>query len=207
MFAPDPSPFAPIPGTSPSPRGLFIKRNGALTDPPPEGFAPSPEKLKFYDGAVEALFRATRAKWNLYIIGNAEAVAFGRQPAPEFERVQASFVQHLQSFGVHIERDYTCCDHPEGVRGHQNDSVYLLPNTGPFFHAAHTDGIDLSKSWVVADETTALVAGWRAGLRIASVGTGLGAADGVYDVESEYHARDFASLVHELLAAQVSTIR
>lgn len=207
MFAPDPSPFAPIPGTTPSPRALFIKRWGTLTVPPKEGFASSPDDLAFYEGAVEALFRATRAGWRVYVVGNEEAVAFGHLAYADYERVQGAFVRHLERFGVTIERDYSCTDHPEGIKGRCNDSVYMLPNTGPFFHAAHNDGVDLRRSWVIGDETAALVAGWRAGLRTAAVSTGIGLSDGNYDVVPELHERDFASLIHELLAAQAASLR
>lgn len=206
MFAPDPSPFAPIPGTTPAPRALFIKRWGTLTVPAPQGQAPS-EDLEFYPGAVEALFRASRANWRLYIIGNEDAVAFGRLAYDAYERLQAGFVRHLERFGVPLGNDYSCTEHPEGVQGRTNDSVYLLPNTGPFFHAAHTEGIDLKRSWVIGDDTATLVSGWRAGLRTASVGTGLGMKDRDYDVDPDLHGKDFASLIHELLAAQAAAMR
>jgi histidinol phosphatase-like enzyme len=154
---------------------------------------------------VEALFRATRANWLLYIIGNEEDVAFGRQSLTEYERLRAGFARHLESFGVVIERDYSCIDHPEGVAGRCNDSVYLLPNTGCFFHAAHSDGIDLSASWVIGDESSALVAGWRAGLRTGAVETGLALQDGAFDVDPHLQASDFATLIHNFLEAQSAT--
>ena len=207
MFAPDPSPFAPIPGTTPAPRALFIKRWGTLLVPDQEGIAGASDTLPFYEGAVEALFRATRAEWRLYVIGNEDDVAFGRVSFDAFQGMQASFLQHLAHYGVEIDRDYSCVDHPEGVNGRQNDSVYHLPNTGPFFHAAHNDAVDLKRSWVIADDTTALVSGWRAGLRTAAVETGQALQDGTYDVDPDLRASSFASLVHELLAAQAASLR
>lgn len=207
MLPPERSPFAPIPGTSQAPRALFVKRWGTLLQPTPEGFAGSPEDLRFYEGAVEALFRACRAGWLVYVIGNEEAVASGRLSVAAFEAVQEAFHLHLQRFGVRLARDYTCIDHPEGIAGRQNDSVYLLPNTGAFFHAAHNDGVDLAKSWVLGDSTVDLVAGWRAGLRLGAVGTGQGLADGTFHVDPELRGQDLAHVVHQLLASQMASWR
>ncbi|MFT5690282.1 MAG: histidinol phosphatase-like enzyme [Planctomycetota bacterium] len=153
------------------------------------------------------MFRAARANWHLYVIGNEDDVAFGRLTLAEYERTREHFGRHLESFGIQVDRDYSCVDNPEGVAGRCNDSVYLLPNTGAFFHAAHTDGISLKHSWVVGDDTSSLVAGWRAGLRTAAVGTGAGMQDNVYDVQPHLEAEDFATLIHEFLGAQAAALR
>ena len=56
------------------PRGLFIDRWGTLCELPPMGFAKRPSEVEFIPGVLDALYEATRLGWNLYIIGNEEAV-------------------------------------------------------------------------------------------------------------------------------------
>ena len=53
----DPSPYAPIPGTVPHPRALFIDRWGTLMHAPERGYPLSFQEVEFAPGAVDALFR------------------------------------------------------------------------------------------------------------------------------------------------------
>ena len=82
--------------------------------------------------------------------------------------------------------------------------MYLLPNTGAFYHAAHNDGVDLGKSWVIGDNTLELVAGWRAGCRQAGVRTGRAVQDGAFNVDPEFICENVGEAIRELLARQVA---
>jgi histidinol phosphatase-like enzyme len=200
MHASRRSSFPPLEGTTPAPRALFVDRWGTLLVTPEAGHARSPAELQFQPGAIEALFRATQAGWRLYLLGNEDAVAQGRLSLEEWLAVEKKLLDDLARAGVPLGRNYACVDHPEGVTGRQNDSVYLLPNTGAFYHAFHTDGIELAKSWVIGDSTLELVAGWRAGCRMAAVRTGLGLSDRTFEVEPEVFGADLRRVVLELLA-------
>lgn len=199
MHAPYRSPYPPLEGTVPAPRALFIDRWGTLLQTPSAGFASSPSEVRFFPGALDALFRASRAGWQIYLLGNEDAVAFGRLSLEAWNAVEKKMLSDLGNCGVPIAGHYACIDHPEGVVGRRNDSVYLLPNTGVFYHALHGHGIDLAKSWVIGDSTLELVAGWRAGCRQAGVRTGVGLADRAYEVDPEVVSKDLRSLVLELL--------
>lgn len=202
MFDPRPSPFTPLPGTTPPPRALFVDRWGTLLQPPERGYARAPEELRYYDGAVDALFRAGRAGWRIYLLGNEDAVARGELSDDAWTAIEARLLGDLRDAGVVVARHYVCLDHPEGVAGHCRDSVYLLPNTGAFYHAAHADGIQLRRSWVIGDSTVELVAGWRAGCRQAAVRTGLALSDRSYDVEPDLDVTDLAAVVDVLLESE-----
>ena len=201
MRNPDPSPFAPIPGTTGSPRAFFVDRWGTLLVRPERGFVRTFQELEFVDGAVDALFRACQSGWNIYLLGNEEAVARGKLGDDEWAALETALLAHLAEHGCAIARNYACLDHPaHGVGRHRQDSVYLLPNTGAFYHAVHTDKIELEKSWVIGDSTLELVAGWRAGLRVAGVETGLAVADATFEVSAEFMAPDVTEAVLGLLS-------
>jgi len=193
------SPYPPLEGTVRSPRALFVDRWGTLLQAPPEGYVRAASELRFHPGALDALFRASRAGWRLYLVGNEDAVAFGQLPLAAWEEIEKKMLGELARAGVPIAKNYVCLDHPEGIAGRRNDSVYQLPNTGPFYHATHNDGIDLGRSWVIGDSTLELVAGWRAGVRMAGVRTGQALQDRAYHVAPEVEEADLAAVLRELL--------
>jgi histidinol phosphatase-like enzyme len=194
----EPNAFAPLPGTEPAARGIFIDRWGTLLVEPPDGEPKSPEVV-FHEGALDALFKAHRAGWYVYLVGNEDDVAFGRLSDEDWTDIQEAYTTELRNHGVVIRREYACLDHPEGVGDHRFDSVFLLPNSGLFHHAVHNDGIQLGKSWVVGDETLELVAGWRAGCRLAGVRTGRALGDAAFSVEAEFTADTLAEAVLGIL--------
>lgn len=165
----------PLPGTGAPRRGLFVSRWGALLQrnesasrsdrrrlPP---FAPA----LFSKGALDALFHVLQSPWSLYLVGNEDAVAHGHATDEEWTAFEAALLAHLAGQGIRPERSYACLDHPEGKGRHRRDSVFLFPNTGVFYHAAQEDGIKLNESWLVSDDVNELAAGWRSGVRVASV--------------------------------------
>jgi histidinol-phosphate phosphatase family protein len=201
----DPSPFAPLPGTVPQPRALFVDLWGTLVHPPGRGYARSFEEFTFAPGAVDALFRATQAGWRIYLLGNEDAVARGLVSEEDWRGMEARLLAHLSEHGVRVDRSYVCLDDPvNGVEGRRKDSVYHLPNTGAFYHAAHTDRVELRKSWIVGDSTLELAAGWRAGVRLAGVESGTGLADRTFDISPEIRGPHLAHVVHGLLELETA---
>lgn len=194
MFESYPSPYAPLEGTTPAPRAIFVDRWGTLLEVPEQGYPRSAEDVRFFPGVPESLFRMARAGWLVYLLGNEEAVARGEVTEAAWREVEAFVVERLERAGVTVASSYAGLDQP--------DSVYHLPNTGAFYHAAHTDGVALEKSWVIGDSTLELVAGWRAGCRQIGVRTGLALEDATYKVDPEFVADDLAAALRELLLRQ-----
>ena len=196
------SPFRPLPGSGHPRRGLFIDRWGTLFELPGKGYASRFEQAEFTPGAMDALFRAGQSGWTLYLVGNEASVAFGRLSLSKWEAFEQDMLEHLRSHGIPIQRSYACTDHPAGSGSHAKDSVFLFPNTGCLYHAAQVDGIALRHSWVIGDSSLELVAGWRAGCRLAGVRTGLGLTDGQLDVEPDIVDTTLAGVLAEVTAAE-----
>jgi histidinol phosphatase-like enzyme len=129
---------------------------------------------------------AGQAGWNLYLIGNEDSVAFGNLSQQKWETFERTMLAQLHKQGIAITRNYACLENPDGEPPHDAESVFLLPNTGVFHHAAQVDGIDLRHSWVIGDSSLELVAGWRANCHLASVRTGEALKDGNFPVEPEF---------------------
>lgn len=189
----------PIPGTEPPARGLFVDRWGTLLA---SSSGRGDPRLEFVPGAIDALFRATRAGWKLYLIGNEDAVAQGELSDAAWNAFESQLLAHLRAQGVVIQRSYACLDHPLGLGEHKKNSVFRLPDTGVFFHAAQNDGISLGESWVIGDSTVELVAGVRAGCRSLAVRSGLALGDRVLDIDPHVEAPDLARAVDLFLRSE-----
>lgn len=207
MILRDPSPFAPIHGTRPSPHGIFVKTWGTLLSLPSHGHARGPEDVRFTPGAQGALFRAAEAGWHIYLIGNEPAVARGIVSDEAWAQIEASIMTGLSRAGIHLAKSYVCTEDPAGRGRHQGESVYHLPNTGAFFNATHEDGVELRKCWCIGDSTVELVAAWRAGVRMAGVKTGLGLRDRAYEVNPEFVETNLARAIGMLLETQTAVLR
>ena len=157
------SPFAPLPGTEPVIRGIFVDRWGTLLELPESGRCTQFNRATFVEGALDALFRAQQAGWSIYLVGNEEHVAMGRMAESTWQRFEEELLQHVRAHGVDVRRNYACLDHPEGKGERQKPSVFCLPDTGLLYHAAQVDGVQLRESWVVGDGREEIAAGGRAG--------------------------------------------
>jgi histidinol phosphatase-like enzyme len=153
-----------LPGTEPSPKGLFIDLWGTLCELPRRGEAHRPEEVRFIPGALDALFRARRRGFSLYLIGNQASVAFGEVDDGTWLAIEDTLLSGLSGAGAELTR-----------------------------------GLDLRSSWVIGDSTLELVAGWRAGLRLCGVRTGLCLSDRAYDVEMDSSARSLTEAIEHLL--------
>ncbi|QDU85135.1 D-glycero-alpha-D-manno-heptose-1,7-bisphosphate 7-phosphatase [Planctomycetes bacterium Pla163] len=189
----------PIPGTTPTPRGLFLDVWGTLCELPPGGRASAPADVRFVPGVLDALFACHREGWRLYLVGNETDVALGHLDERTWKRVEETLMGGLEDAGIEITRSYICTTHPNGIGHLQSDSVYMLPGTGGFYHASHNDGIDIERSWVVGDSTLELVAGWRAGLMTCAVATGRAMSDGEFHVDVDVRYPDLTEFLGLLL--------
>ncbi|MFO1010105.1 MAG: hypothetical protein U1F29_08595 [Planctomycetota bacterium] len=188
----------PLPGTGVPRRGLFVGRSSALLQLPDRGRLPEFSPALFTPGAVDALFRIQARQWNLYLVGNEEAVAHGRATDEHWQVFEKALLAHLAGQGVQVARNYACLDSANGKGRHKRDSVFEFPNTGVFYHAAQEDGVRLAESWLVSDDVNELAAGWRAGTRVASVRITGTACAGDLTVEPQRSAPNLTHLLHEL---------
>jgi len=200
--------LAPLPGTGSPPRGLFVSRFGALLERTGGALPRHADEAPFQPRVIELLFRAGQAGWNIYVVGNEDAVARGRTSDAAWERFDESLQAHLRAQGVCVTRHYACLDHPQGKPPHDKDSVFLFPNTGCLYHAAQEDGIELRESWLLSDDVLELAAAWRAGVRVAAVEAAGSRCERDIEVEPDLVVRTaFAGLGEILAGTAVSRLR
>lgn len=190
----------PLPGTGVPKRGLFISRWSGLLAKPERGGLPAFHSKLLTPGSIDLLFRILHQQWNLYLIGNEDAVAHGRASDEQWKTFEDALLAHLSGNGVRVFRHYACLENPEGKGKHKRDSVFLFPNTGALYHAAQEDGIQLSESWLVSGDVEELAAGWRSGCRVASIAAKTG-GDRELEVDPQLSAPTLADALATLCAS------
>jgi D-glycero-D-manno-heptose 1,7-bisphosphate phosphatase len=196
----------PLTGTEAPVRGIFIDRWGTLIASDAPCLGPKSAPWNFVPRAIDSLFRAQQEGWLIYLIGNETAVADGLVEESTWLEQERELLARLSSHGVRVVRNYACLDHPGGKGAHKRPSVFLLPDTGIFYHAQQIDGLVLEKSWVVGDGTLEIAAGERAGMRTAGVRTGRALADGELAIDPQFVAEDLAEFISTLLGPRVAAI-
>ncbi len=193
----------PLAGTEAPIRGLFVDRWGTLIDSERTCLGPNCGPLRFIPKALDALFRAQQSGWLIYLIGNESGVAEGLVSEEQWLEHERDLLAQLAAHGVQITRNYACKDRPAGSGQHRRPSVFLLPDTGVFYHALQSECVVLERSWVVGDGTLELAAGERAGMRVAGVRTGRAMGDGELHADPQLVAEDLADFVGALLGPRV----
>ncbi len=194
----------PLAGTETPVRGLFIDRWGTLIDSKDACLGPKSVPWSFVPNAVDAIFRAQQAGWLIYLIGNENGVATGQVEESHWLEQERDLLARLSAQGVRVTRNYACLEHPAGKAAHRRPSVFLLPDTGSFYHALQVEGVVLEHSWVIGDSSIELAAGERAGMRTAGVRTGLALGDKQLAVEPQLIADDLADFIGALLGTRVA---
>lgn len=167
----------PIPGAEQPTRGLFIDRFGTLLESPGAAGFRDFDPAHIQNAAIDTLFRLSRNGWNVYLVGNEDAVAMGKVSDEQWLRFESELLAHVARRGVAVARNYACLDDVTGKGAHKKLSVFRFPDTGVFFHAQQVDGIELRHSYLIGDSTLEVAAASRAGLKTIGVRTGFGCRD------------------------------
>ena len=133
------------------------------------------EDFKYKQGAVDALLAAQKMGYYIFIVTNQPAAAKGKVSLSGLYDLSTWMVQDLKSKGVMIEAINICPHHPEGSR--RSKAQFLIkkcncrkPEPGLITDLLQVYNIDVSRSYMVGDSYTDMIAGEKAGLRTVFVG-------------------------------------
>lgn len=141
-------------------KAIFLDRDGTINVD--VDYLHEPEKLKFIDGAIEALALLKKQGYRLIVISNQSGVGRGYFGVQDVVRLHEYMNCILQEHNAAIDAFYYC-PHVE-----QDRCACRKPRTGLIERAAAEWDIDLSCSYMVGDSEkdvmTAINAGCRYGL-------------------------------------------
>ncbi|MBN1641078.1 MAG: HAD family hydrolase [Anaerolineae bacterium] len=177
-------------GPRPARAAVLLDRDGTIVRHVP--YLSRPDQLELLPGAASGLRTLREAGFALVLVTNQAGVAHGYFTEEDVRRVHARLQHLLAEQGAPLDAIYYCPHHPQGQGAYRRDCACRKPGTALLERAAHDLGLDLSRSVVVGDRETDVIAGARLGCRTVLVRTGYGQSmldaglvDGVLDYAAD----------------------
>ena len=154
----------------PKDRAVFMDRDGTLVRDVP--YCSSLDELEVLPGVPEAISRLNDGGYKAVVITNQSGVGYGYFDEAMLKRINDKMVAELATKGARLDGIYHCPHLPE------DRCDCRKPKTALFRKAATEMNIDLSRSFMIGDMLSDVVAGQTAGCRTCLV-TGLGTSSAV----------------------------
>jgi len=185
---------------------VFIDRDGTLTEE--VGYVNHPRRLRLLPGSAEAIRRLNRSGFKAVMVTNQSGVARGYFSEEVLHAVNEALVSQLKAEGAYLDGLYVCLHHPTvGDPPYRAVCDCRKPAPGLLTRAAGELGLDLSRSWMVGDKISDILAGRRAGAGSILVLTGYGLGEWEYrrsrwPTPPDHVAEDLLESVEWILAGR-----
>ncbi len=164
---------------------MLLDRDGVISLQ--TAFVNEPDDLTLIDGAAAAIAKLNASGWPVAIITNQGGIAMGYLTEDMLHKIHARMEALLAEGGAHVDAIFYCAHHEHAkLPEYKTNCQCRKPNIGMLKQARDKLGINLSKSVVVGDRTTDILAGLRAGCSTILVQTGSAGKD--RDIVAEPHA-------------------
>ena len=150
---------------------IFLDRDGVIIENR-ESYVRSWKDVKIYPQALSALVQANSAPYKIVIITNQSAIGRGIISLQTATKINTHLVEIIEEAGGRIDGVFMCPHNP------QANCECRKPKPGLLLQAAQQLSLDLSRSIMIGDALSDLIAGQAAGvLRSILVRTGRGAGE------------------------------
>ena len=140
---------------------IFFDRDGVLNED--DGYVYETTKLKWIDGAREAVKAANDAGYLVFVVTNQSGVARGFFEEQHVQALHAWMAADLARIGARIEY---CPYHPDAViERYRKASPRRKPAPGMITDLIERFPVDLSRSILIGDKTSDLEAARAAGIQ------------------------------------------
>jgi D-glycero-D-manno-heptose 1,7-bisphosphate phosphatase len=139
---------------------VFLDRDGTLNVRPPEhSYVCSADQFFWMPGAPVGAALLARAGYLLTVVSNQRGVARGLVRETSLKAIEARVQEGLNAYGCRIEAFRYC---PHDVSDHCS---CRKPRPGLVLGLAEELDLDLSRSWMIGDSKSDVLAGAAAGCR------------------------------------------
>ncbi|ERI89542.1 D,D-heptose 1,7-bisphosphate phosphatase [Clostridiales bacterium oral taxon 876 str. F0540] len=142
-------------------RAIFLDRDGVINDNSKKPVN-VPEDLIIYDGVGEALNKAQKAGYDLFIVTNQGGIELGHFSSEDLDKIHKKLEEDLKEYCSFKEISY-CPDY-------YKNSKCRKPKPGMILNLAKKYDINLASSWMIGDMDTDIQAGIAAGCKTAKIG-------------------------------------
>jgi D-glycero-D-manno-heptose 1,7-bisphosphate phosphatase len=181
-------------------RAVFLDRDGVICENRSD-HVKSWDEFEFLPGAKNSLAALSRLGLPVIVITNQAIVGRGMVPSGVVDDIHQRMVAEVAAYGGRIDRVIYCPHRPEDQCGCRK------PEPGMLLQIANEMGIDLSRSYLVGDAATDLMAGQRVGSRNYLVLTGRGLKQLMptfYSVDRFTITRNLLGATAQILKAELS---
>lgn len=185
---------------------VFLDRDGTLIEQ--VHHLVDPADVRLIAGAAAAVNRLRAAGYACVVVTNQSVIGRGMLDVAGLARVHAEMDRQLAAEGCAIDGNYHCPLAPV-----QDDPTVIehpdrKPGPGMLLRAARELGLDVSRSWMVGDMISDLLAGQNAGCKGSIlVRTGHGRRTAAKGVSVAFTADDLAAAAQYILDTDRRTER
>lgn len=151
---------------------VFLDRDGTLIEL--VHHLTEPIDVRLIDGAGDAVRRLRDAGWAVIIVTNQSVVGRGKLTEVGLADVHREMARQLEAENTEVDAVYFCPLAPAVEDPTVIEDKQRKPGPGMLEDAARDHGLDLSRSWMVGDTVSDMLAGRNAGCRTILVQTGYG---------------------------------
>jgi histidinol-phosphate phosphatase family protein len=195
---------------------VFLDRDGTVNVL--RGRIARAEDFELINGVSKAIKVLNDAEFRVVVATNQPVIARGECGYDELARIHGKLETVLGSKGAFVDRFYVCPHHPAyGFKGEVKPLKIICacrkPGTGLLEQAREDFNVDFSRSWLIGDATSDILAAQRVGLRSVLVETGEAGRDGKYLVTPDFIKQDlptavsFIVNVHPRIADMLAPLR
>jgi len=130
---------------------IFIDRDGVINFNRPD-YVKSWEEFTFLPGSLDALCLIGKLGWPVVIISNQSAIGRGLVAADAVAEINNRLLEQVEHAGGHIDGVYVCPHHPD------DGCNCRKPRPGLLQQAASELGLDLSRSYLIGDAESDILA-------------------------------------------------
>lgn len=138
---------------------IFLDRDGVINKKAEEhDYIKSWDEFEFIDGVAEFIRELNIMGYKVIVITNQRGISLGKLSPYNLENIHAKMLQILESKNAYIE-DIFVCSHDIGKCSCRK------PDTGLFLRAEEKYEIDKTKSFMIGDSESDILAGMRYGVK------------------------------------------
>ena len=154
-------------------KAIFLDRDGVLIKD--IHLLTSKNQIIFENQVFSALKLLKYVKFKLFVVSNQTVVARGMSSESEVEAIN-NFISEIISdkTGVQIDKFYFCPHHPNAtIEKYRINCECRKPKPGMLYQAADEFNIDMSRSYMIGDRISDIIAGATAGCKTILLETGM----------------------------------
>jgi D,D-heptose 1,7-bisphosphate phosphatase len=143
---------------------VFFDRDGVLNHD--TGYIFETSKLKWIDGAREAVKAVNDAGYFAFVVSNQSGVARGLYEESDIRSLHRWMANEMASMGAHIDAFEYCPDHPEGtIERYRRENDRRKPGAGMITDLLSRFPVNADDSILIGDRASDLEAARAAGLK------------------------------------------